>query len=318
MSQILSTQAVAPRNREAYWADAVCDTYVQLECDAIDASAGFHGEIRLDTLATLGLSCVTAAAQHVRRTPAKISQRSEDFFLVSIQTQGTGVITQDGRSAVLRPGDFALYDSTRPYELLFQEDFQQFVLMLPGPTLRSQLRDTQALTARQVSGERGAGHLMINMIATLAKDIETLELSSATAVAQSVENILIAGLNSLPGASLRQPSNLQALHHEQIKSFVRQHLANPELCVAQIASHLRMSISSVHRVFAKEPYSVTQWIWAQRLDAVKRDVCDASLAARSISELAYRWGFNDAAHFSRTFRSRFGCSARELRAGLHQ
>jgi hypothetical protein len=38
---------------------------------------------------------------------------------------------------VLAPGDFALYDSTRPYQLTFDGAFQQFVLKLPGPTLRT-------------------------------------------------------------------------------------------------------------------------------------------------------------------------------------
>ena len=50
---------------------------------------------------------------------------------------------QDGRVATLLPGDFALYDSTRPYELIFDEPLQQYVLQLPGAVLRSRLRDTE-------------------------------------------------------------------------------------------------------------------------------------------------------------------------------
>jgi len=34
---------------------------------------------------------------------------------------------------------------------------------------------------------------------------------------------------------------------------------------------------------------------------------------RSVSEVAYSWGFNDPAHFSRTFRSRFGISPTQCR-----
>lgn len=314
MSKLFSTAEVTPHHRLSYWVDAVCDTYVQLDCEAPDTSSTINGEIQLDTLATLGLSRVTATAQRVRRTSAKIAQATEDYFLVSIQTAGTGVVLQDGRSAILQPGDFALYDSTRPYELLFEGDFQQYVLRLPGPTLRSQLHDTEALTARHVSGTRGAGHLMISMIRSLASDIDTLEPASAAAVAQSVEHILIAGLRSLPGAGTRQVSNLTALHREQIRAFVHDHLRDPQLSVAQIAAHLRISASTVHRVFAGEPSSITDWIWAQRLDGVKRDLCDPTLASRSVSDLAFRWGFNDAAHFSRAFRARFGCTARDLRA----
>ena len=315
MSRLLSTTQVDPSDRLSYWIDAVCDTYVQLDCDAPVDGGSIDGEIRLDTLSTLELSRVTASAQHVKRTPAKIARASEDYFLVSIQTAGQGTVLQDGRSAVLRPGDFALYDSTRPYELVFDGNFQQYVLMLPGPALRSQLRDTQALTARPVSGRRGAGHLMIGMIQSLASDIDTLEPVSAAAVAQSVEHILVAGLCSLRDQEPPSVSHLTAFHREQIKAFVRERLRDPQLGVAQIAAHLRTSPSTVHRVFAGEPCSVTDWIWAQRLDGVKRDLCDPALAARSVSELAFSWGFNDAAHFSRAFRTRFGCTPSDLRAG---
>jgi AraC-like DNA-binding protein len=315
VSKLLSTADVKANERMAYWVDAVCDTYVQLDCEAAGDRRSIDGEIRLDRLATLELSRVSASAQRVRRTPAKIARASEDYFLVSIQTAGRGAVIQDGRHASLGPGDFALYDSTRPYELQFDADFQQYVLMLPGPTLRSQLPATDRLTARPVSGRRGAGHLMIGMIRSLARDIATLEPASAAAVAQSVEHILVAGLRALPGAPGPTLSNLRALHREQIRDFVRCHLRDPRLGVAQIAAGLRISPSTVHRAFAGGACSVTDWIWSQRLDAVRHDLCDPACARQSVSQLAFKWGFNDAAHFSRAFRARFGCSARELRAG---
>ena len=67
---------------------------------------------------------------------------------------------------------------------------------------------------------------------------------------------------------------------------------------------LRLSPSNVHRAFAGEPLSLSGWIWAQRLDGARRDLCDPVLLRRSISEIAFDWGYNDAAHFSRAFRAR--------------
>lgn len=314
MHQNVSTRSVEPSQRLAFWTDLVCNTYVQLDCDAAAGAATIEGDISAAELATLQLSTVTATAQVVRRTPAKIAHASEDYFLVSIQTQGEGVILQDGRAALLAPGDFALYDSTRPYELRFDGPFQQYVLRLPGPTLRTALRDTRSLTASAVCGQRGAGHLMIGMIQTLAADVGTLAPESAAAVAESVTQILIAGLSGLPAA--RQPplSNLTAYYREQIKATARARLCDPHLTVVEIAAQLRVSPSTMHRAWAGEPCSIAEWIWSQRLDAARRDLCDPSLAARSVSEIAFSWGFNDAAHFSRAFRARFSCSARELRA----
>jgi AraC-like DNA-binding protein len=313
MSRTISTHAVDTSRRLAFWTDLVCDTYVQLRCDAPPGTDVIDGEIVSDELATLQLSRVTATAQLVRRTPDLIARASEDHFLVSIQTQGRGVVSQDGRDAVLAPGDFALYDSTRPYQLTFEDRFQQFVLKLPGPTLRTALRDTQQLTATAVRGDRGAGHLMIQMIRTLAADIGSLAPESAAAVADSVSQILIAGLATLPAARQPSVSHLTAFHREQIKSFVRSRLADPELGVAQIARALRLSPSTLHRAWAGEACSLSDWIWSQRLDAARRELCDPALAARTVSEIAFAWGFSDAAHFSRAFRGRFGCSPRDLR-----
>ena len=156
MHHLLSTAAVEPSQRLAYWVDMVCDTYVELECDPSEGAAGIEGEIAADTLATLRLSRVTATAQHVRRTAAKVAASSDDYFLVSIQTEGLSMVSQDGRDARLAPGDFALYDSTRPYELRFEGPFQQFVLMLPGPTLRTAPRAPLTAVAVSASVPRSA------------------------------------------------------------------------------------------------------------------------------------------------------------------
>lgn len=313
MPRVLTTDAIDPGQRLAYWTDMVCDTYVQLECDTPPGVDGISGEITADRLASLELSRVRSTAQVVRRTPAKIARATEDYFLVSIQAEGQGVVSQDGRDAVLAPGDFALYDSTRPYTLRFDGPFQQFVLMLPGPLLRTAVRDTQRLTATAVPGQRGAGHLMLQMIRTLAADIDTLQPESATAVADSVTQILVAGLSALPAAHPPAVSQRTAWHRQQVKALVQQHLRDPALNVAALARALRLSPSTLHRVWGGEACSLTDWIWAQRLDLARRELADPAAAARSVSDIAYGCGFNDAAHFSRAFRARFGCAPREVR-----
>ena len=311
MARVLSTAQVDARDRLAYWTDAVCDAYVQLDC-SVPSDEAVSGEIRINTLATLELSKVTATAQRVRRTPSLIARAAEDYFLVSIQIAGVGVVRQDGREAVLAPGDFALYDSTRPYELDFAADFQQYVLMLPRPTLHAAPRRTETLTARPVRGSRGAGHLTIQMIRTLGETLDELEPASAAAVAQSVEHIVMAGLSTLDAAA-PAPEPEQAARREQVKACARARLHDPGLTVATLAAALHTSVSTLHRAFADEPYTISEWIWAQRLDGVRADLCNPALRARTLTELAFSWGFVDASHFSRAFKARFGCSPRELR-----
>jgi transcriptional regulator GlxA family with amidase domain len=58
---------------------------------------------------------------------------------------------------------------------------------------------------------------------------------------------------------------------------------------------------------------LSRMIWQQRLTACRRELADASMAHRSVSDIAFSWGFNEAAHFSRSFREQFGLSPREWR-----
>jgi len=315
MTQLLSTDAVSRDQRLAYWTDMICNVYVQLECDAVQQSGtgNFEGSIRQHTLPSLDMSVVTSGPQKVMRTPGHIAHSSDDYFLVSIQARGQGVVRQDGRDAVLSAGDFALYDSTRPYELLFEESFEQIVLKLPGDRQRGELRDTEALTATTVSGREGAGHLLLGMIRTLREDIDTLQPASALAVAHGVQSILVAGLQTLPAARAPALSNLTAYHLARVKRLIDEQLADPMLSVGTLAAQLGVSVSHIHRVFKSEPLTPSQYIWERRLEACSRDLLEPRLAGRPVAEIAYGRGFNDAAHFSRAFRERFGCSPRAWR-----
>ncbi|MGE5115032.1 MAG: helix-turn-helix domain-containing protein [Betaproteobacteria bacterium] len=309
---VLSTASVPPHERRAFWNDMVCDVFVQLECDAA-RDVDFDGSIRSETLATLEISEVRSQAQRVMRTPRQIAKACEDYFLVSIQTEGRGVVRQDGREALLAPGDFALYDSTRPYELLFDAPFSQTVLMLPGAQLRRAMKRTEAITATTVSGREGAGHLLIAMIDCLRRDAPALQPESAAAVADSVGHILVGGLRTLPAARRQGASDLARYHVARIRQHVQRHLADPDLSVGSTARAVGLSMAHVHRLFQAEDQPLAHHIWSERLEACKRRLADPACAGQGVSRIAFELGFNDAAHFSRAFRARFGVSPREWR-----
>jgi AraC-like DNA-binding protein len=312
MSHILTTDCVEPEQRLEYWIDMICKTYVQLECEPLRRGA-FNGSIQSNGLPGLDLSVVSSGAQNVLRTPSEIARTVDDYFIVSIQTQGNAIISQDGRDAVLSPGDFALYDSTRPYRLHFDTDFQEIVLKLRRDELRNLVRDPEKLTAMTVCGRAGAGHLLINMIKTLWEDFDALQPASAAAVANGVLDILTAGLHTLPVCNKPQLSSLAAYHLARIKQRIDERLRDPLLSMGAIAAELGLSVGHIHRLFKNEALTPAQYMWNRRLEACGRDLIDRRYAHQSVAEIAFRWGFNDAAHFSRAFRDRFGMSPRDWR-----
>jgi AraC-like DNA-binding protein len=102
-------------------------------------------------------------------------------------------------------------------------------------------------------------------------------------------------------------------HQDRIKQFARLNLGNPELSVELIADAVGLSPRQIHRLFANEEMSLMRWVWVQRLEQCYRELVQDVSAQRTISEIAYAWGFNDQAHFSRTFRKHYGVSPRSLR-----
>ncbi len=308
----LSTSAVDCGDRFAYWLDMICAIYAKLECDR--PSGQVFGEISFSRLGVLDLTVLHSNVPLVRRTQSMICHDTRDSTLVQIQRAGRAVVRQEGREARLVPGDFVMYDTTRPYELHFEDQSHEVIVVrLPSSELQPHVVNLHDLTATTVPGTCAAGNLLLTMIETLQRDIDRLHPSSAIGVSEGITSIIAAGLRSLPGANTQRSSQLCAYHVARVKAYVMNNLRNPELSIAHIACAMGMSPDHLSRLFRGEPVPLSRWIWQQRLDACRRDLCDTRMARRSVSEIAFAWGFNDATHFSRSFREQFGLCPRDWR-----
>ncbi|MEO6529881.1 MAG: helix-turn-helix domain-containing protein, partial [Specibacter sp.] len=92
----------------------------------------------------------------------------------------------------------------------------------------------------------------------------------------------------------------------RIRRFIEANLADPELSPASVASAHFISTRHLHNVFQEAGTTVAHWIRTRRLENCRRELRDPLLTHRPVSVIASRWGFVDAAHFSRVFRATFG------------
>jgi len=96
----------------------------------------------------------------------------------------------------------------------------------------------------------------------------------------------------------------------------RQNLHDAELTPQRAADHVRISVRTLHSRFKLIGKSFGHWVLDSRLDACRNALRDGNQNRLSISEIAFRWGFNDLSHFNKAFRARFGCSPRECREDI--
>jgi len=313
MRALHSTVGIAEIERFAFWRDAVCDTFVQLDCERL-SERPFEGEIVTAASPSVNFSRVCSRDHQVTRSPSRIRQAREETVLISLFISGEGTISQDGRVAQMKPGDFACYDSTRPYVLRMPGDFEQLVLHMPRETMINALGPTEALTARPIAHNSTMGALVVPFLRQVASTVASVSAETAA----RLSTISLALVTTAFGERLShggdQTLNRAALLY-RAKATIDGSLEELRLNSATVARRLGISQRYLQDLFHAEETTVSDWIWARRLETACRDLGDPLLTHVSINEIACRAGFSDPAHFSRRFRAAFGLSPREYRRG---
>jgi AraC-binding-like domain len=122
VTTILSTEGLSRHEREAFWRQAMSETFVPLTVGEVTEER-FGGFIRSDWIGRLMVAEVASTAQDIRRTVREISRTDNEYFQIAMVYRGVGRVAQDGREAVLGPGDYAVYETTRPFRWTFDADW---------------------------------------------------------------------------------------------------------------------------------------------------------------------------------------------------
>jgi AraC-like DNA-binding protein len=102
--------------------------------------------------------------------------------------------------------------------------------------------------------------------------------------------------------------------YESVCRYIGRELEDPTLDPLTIAQQHGCSVRALHALFSEHQSTVAGFIRQQRLEK-----CRVALHVPQhvrIGELALRWGFSDAAHFSKLFKSTYGQSPRVYRASV--
>jgi len=270
--------------------------------------AAFHSQItaysgRLLRFAALRFSPhLTRSQQFLRPTR----------WLVTLQREGVAYVAQGGRSSEIRAGDLFMIDPARPFSIETEHIYTQSMYVEPD-SLRRLIPEADALTATAVSCSGGAARVLANFVDELFASANTLDEFQADHLANALPFMLGAAFSSTARQLATAPSRLRALHRQRVSDYLRDNLRDSALDANSVAQAVGLSTRYLYELFAGDKESLMKRVWSQRLEQCRSDLSSPTLAARSIGEIAYSWGFNDVAHFSRSFKQRYGVAPREFR-----
>ncbi|GAA4360044.1 helix-turn-helix domain-containing protein [Paeniglutamicibacter cryotolerans] len=287
------------------WHDLVSDSFVPLRVQSKDPVT-FRGSMKSRSLDDLAVVEVSASGHSVERTESLIARSDRPYFKLNLQLSGTGILVQDNREAVLRPGDLAVYDTNRPYTLAFESDARTLVLMFPHDAVDLPAGLLGRLTATRMAGDQGMGQMVSPFMTQLAQNLDVLSGPSGSRLARNTVDLLstmfAAELDLLrDGATSPQEELLN-----RVRRFIEANLSDPALSPSSIAAAHFISVRHLHSVFRVAGTTVAHWIRTVRLENCRRELRDPLLAHHPVSGIAARWGFMDAAHFSRIFQTAYG------------
>jgi AraC-like DNA-binding protein len=284
---------------------------VQLSTENV---ATFRARLRSANLGLVQMNELWASHPFVaRRTSRHIARTDAEYLKVSVQLSGLCMVSHGGENITLRPGDFILYDTARPYQISGAASTHMQTLMFARDALRLSPSQVQCLTFRRISGREGLGWLVAQYAAGLARQLDSVG-SGAWHLANATLDLFAAAFaDQLTDAGTAGLSNGEAGLLLRIRTHIEQRLDDPDLDVTSIAAAHHVSVRRLQKLFADHEQTVTGWIRNRRIEHCRRDLSNPALADLTVSSIATRWGMFDPAYFSRLFKSTYGLSPREYR-----
>jgi AraC-like DNA-binding protein len=219
-----------------------------------------------------------------------------------------GRVEQDGRAAMLSPGDIAFYDSTRPYTPHFDDPFRQLVVQIPKRELM--LRDTRRMTARALR-HGTAGGVVATFFTSLFGVAKGSPEQSGVLLPHAVG--LLAAAASFAGCAEPGPDAAEALACERVLDFLRRNLADPRLDAATVAKACHVSRRTLYRMLGDEGVAAR----LRRMRIERAQVMLLHEPERPVALVGFACGFDSESGFHRAFRATTGITPGEYRKAWH-
>jgi AraC family transcriptional activator of tynA and feaB len=313
LRHVFSTATVEPGRRLAYWNDLSASVFGPVCVDS--ARDDFHGEIVRLMADRCEITSIKSTSSVVRDAWSQVRCSTEDaIFRLQLTHSGECRLSHCGHDELLRAGDFAILDISKPFKVAFDKPLHTIAIHLPSERFASCAHDIERLTGVSMSGSRGAGAVLSTFLRSTWDHIGQADLDDWPPSAPPLLWDLIEAVCKTPEQHQEQrPRSLQ--YRLKARAFVDQRLCDPQLNVAEIATALSVSERYVYLLFAEVGTTPSHFILNRRLDLAAECLRRGGHAC-TVTQVAMDVGFNDLSHFSRVFRKRFGQSPCRYKASF--
>jgi AraC-like DNA-binding protein len=296
----LSTSGLAPKRQIQCWTDALTDLCGHFDVDPLEASS-FEGRVNYTTVSKLKLCQIEASQHRIAHTASRARLSEHPYVKILFQTHGVSYFEQNGRHIVVMPGDCLAYDVSCPHTIVSPAMTRHEVVIVPKELLLERGFRFAKMSACKLSALTGTGRIAHDFVHAVFDEATKLSPNNAAGVADSLIDLLLLPLREAD--TMFDRVGPEAMY-VRAQGFIREHLRDPDLSIDQISAALGCTKRYLHMLFSDRGMTVSDYIWQTRLQNCRHEL--ETQAGKTITDVAFSWGFSSSSHFSRVFRKYFG------------
>jgi acetamidase/formamidase/AraC-like DNA-binding protein len=303
-----TSEAYSAPDRLAAWQDSL--GALGLRSSFVKAAHGLHATaFRRESPDGVIVARLGAGPQTLSPAPP-----TADLPLILMSIEEGAVLKVGGARHALCAGDIAVLPRQEAWEIGFKREMHAVALSVANTAFHGRKIGSLSFGRSRILRADGLAAVLARSLEAAADSLETLTATEWATLTQALAELLLT--------LLRQPADgkadsggttaREALLH-RIYQTIERWLDDPELTPARVAQAEGISERYLQKLFEGTGDNFTHYLRQRRLHRTRDELANPANASQSVSEIAFRCGFNDAAHFSRAFRERFGLSPREFR-----
>lgn len=309
-SIFVSTKDVSKRLAKDYWEREVNKYVVRIDCPSSHPD-GVKASLRHQDLDLLRINHISASAHSVQRSRFDIAEDSRESVFICLMLEGNGYSYQGNSCSNHRPGDIIMYDTTKPYGHGFADNMKMIVVDVPSHVVGRITGNKCIDNLIKIDSNVRFGKSSNDAIFRLLQKTPSSFSDMHSICDQLIHHTEIL-FNSTYTKSSQKSTNVL---YNDCKNYIEKNLCDPELSIEKLCDELHTSSRQLARAFVRTEQTVSRYIWNTRLEKSREDILN--LINISITEIAFKWGFNHTTHFSRAYKKYYGESPSETRKLLY-
>jgi AraC-like DNA-binding protein len=307
-----STATLPLHGRTAAWNALYASRMSQVEFTPGDRDK-FDAELRIGQLGPMKLARLTVDKCSVERGPRHMVTPGPRLYNFLLQAEGSSTFYHCGNESHLQEGDLVLVDTALPHYFKTQDVSVTIMARIQSDLLREFLPSPEQYCGVPLGKAVGVSATAAAMMKSLA---EVSDSGVGSACEARIARYLLEMISMSYATGHRKDGSRSAIlwqRRNEIVRYIEDNLRDPELTPASIAAGLRLSTRYLRTIFSVSGEKVSAYILRRRLEECARQMCNPAWHGHTLIEIAFSWGFNSAAHFTRCFRDRFGVAPRDYR-----